>query len=142
MNEKEVLAKLDIEKVRGDYFLKFQSEFLESYFSELSKDFYDRKARLDTCKGYNGDILYKYYVVRKLPDTPFSLGVSYDIINNYGWLRAHGISEGISLKCPIPMITPIVDKLVERVTSNIQWLYEQSKHGTSNENRQVRSFEF
>ncbi len=68
-------------------------------------------------------VIYKYYKLRNLPESAFSLQTSMDFMDHHGFLRSQGVGKGTSIKVPFPITHKMSEELVRNALENIKFLY-------------------
>jgi hypothetical protein len=71
--------------------------------------------------------VFEFYKVRNLPTVPYSMQSNWDVLNNYGWLRAVGTTQGVEIPIITPLTKRMAEEMVNRVQEVIQYIYSQGE---------------
>lgn len=62
-----------------------------------------------------------------LPDSPYNYRPSPDVLNHYGWLRALGVDQGITVVSDVPIMQTTGEKLARRIEKQLMDIVEASR---------------
>jgi len=121
ISEHEVTVRVQNTEKQPELYVK--AEFLEKYFKKQSEEEFGKPLTRQVFAEEFPDPLYTFYLLKKLPKGPHSLMGSPDLFNNFGYLRAVGVSEGLTIPIPFPIVEGMAKDLVVRAGEVIKYLY-------------------
>lgn len=118
------IAEVKIYRKASDHFIYVKSPWLESHFKTMSEAQLGSVRTSEVNSANEVGSVYEFYKIRTLPSTPYSLQANWDVLNNYGYLRGVGITNGIDVPVCTPITKSMAAETVQRIQIMIQYLYD------------------
>lgn len=123
------LAEIKFFRRKSDHYIYLKSVFLDTIFKDMSISQMGTEApqigdvHAISPEGSDDRVLYQFYKIRTLPETPYPLTANWDLLNSFGWLRAIGMKEGVEIPLPSPLTRAMANEITRRVQAIIRHLW-------------------
>lgn len=121
------LAEIKLFRKKSDHYVYLKSVFLDTMFKDMSVAQLGGVSIGDvnaiSPEGSEDRVLYQFYKIRTLPETPYPLSANWDMLNNFGWLRSVGMDKGVEIPLPAPLTKAMANEMTRRVQAIIRHLW-------------------